>query len=128
VSRVLFFSSLFSNRHASSDDIFLARALEDTVFASAHDIITQRSYLKPAALPERALTSDVRSRRLCTVLLTDLNSGFDHSNLNRDCAAAKSVGHNNSVGDWTLSTDPAAAGDGPYNVVFLLSCSLRLYY
>ncbi|KAJ7322922.1 hypothetical protein DFH08DRAFT_941660 [Mycena albidolilacea] len=49
---------VLSIKRAADDDIFLARALEDTVFASAHDIITQRSYLKPVALPERALTSD----------------------------------------------------------------------
>jgi hypothetical protein len=39
-----------------SDDIFLARALEGTTFASARDIVKLRSYPEPPA--ERAAISD----------------------------------------------------------------------
>ncbi|KAJ6491316.1 hypothetical protein C8R47DRAFT_1214706 [Mycena vitilis] len=41
VSRI---PTMISVKRADRDDIFLARALEDTVFASAHDIIAQRAH------------------------------------------------------------------------------------
>ncbi|KAJ7669317.1 hypothetical protein DFH06DRAFT_1180584 [Mycena polygramma] len=41
VSRI---PAMISVKRADRDDIFLARALEDTVFASAQDIIAQRSH------------------------------------------------------------------------------------
>ncbi|KAJ7931215.1 hypothetical protein B0H13DRAFT_860685 [Mycena leptocephala] len=45
-----------SIKRADDDDIFLARALEGTTFASARDIVKLRSYPKPPA--ERAVISD----------------------------------------------------------------------
>ncbi|KAJ7098299.1 hypothetical protein C8R44DRAFT_811288 [Mycena epipterygia] len=44
-------------RKPESDDIFLARALEDTVFASAQDIVRQRSYME-IPRTENAVNSD----------------------------------------------------------------------
>ncbi|KAF7348537.1 hypothetical protein MVEN_01371200 [Mycena venus] len=57
VSRI---PEVLSVKRVDDDDIFLARALEDTVFASAHDIIAQRSYLKLPP-PERAPPFDESS-------------------------------------------------------------------
>ncbi|KAJ7931218.1 hypothetical protein B0H13DRAFT_860697 [Mycena leptocephala] len=45
-----------SIKRADDDDIFLARALEGTTFASARDIVKLRSYPEPPA--ERAAISD----------------------------------------------------------------------
>ncbi|KAJ6488970.1 hypothetical protein C8R45DRAFT_929669 [Mycena sanguinolenta] len=57
VSRI---PEVISRKRADDDDIFLARALEGSAFASAGDISNQRSQLK-RFLHERAPTSDESS-------------------------------------------------------------------